>query len=79
MKAKSIQVADGSVRVQQGLTSVQLRPDEQAQVSVAGDMKVLRNVPGGGYRFLENGFFYFGSASFEKRLCGNWPGVRCRC
>jgi ferric-dicitrate binding protein FerR (iron transport regulator) len=67
----------GSVRVQQGSTSVQLRPDEQAQVSAAGDMKVLRNVPAADIVSWKNGFFYFGQASLKEvmRKLARWYDV----
>jgi transmembrane sensor len=67
----------GSVRVQQGSASVQLRPDEQAQVSTAGDMKVLRNVPAEDIVSWKNGFFYFGRASLKEvmRQLARWYDV----
>jgi ferric-dicitrate binding protein FerR (iron transport regulator) len=70
----------GEVKVEAGSTSVQLHPDEQAQWSGAGHIKVLTHVPSQEIVSWKNGFFYFGRASLKEvmRQLARWYDVEVR-
>ncbi|HEY4287990.1 MAG TPA: FecR domain-containing protein [Puia sp.] len=70
-------ILTGMVRVKAGGASVELRPDEQAQLSEAGNLKVLKNVPSHDIVSWKDGFFYFGRASFAAvmRQLARWYNV----
>jgi ferric-dicitrate binding protein FerR (iron transport regulator) len=67
----------GAVRVASGRQTVELTPDEQAQLQNTGSLKVVRNVPSQDIVSWKNGFFYFGRASFEAvmRQLARWYDV----
>lgn len=67
----------GAVKVTAGKSSVRLRPDDQAQLSVDGSLRVAHDVPSEDIISWKNGFFYFGRASFEAvmRQLARWYDV----
>jgi transmembrane sensor len=56
----------GAVRVKAGYSAVKLRPDEQAQWSGSGNIRVVTDVPSQEIVSWKNGFFYFGRASLKE-------------
>jgi transmembrane sensor len=67
----------GAVSVKAGKTSVQLKPDEQAQGEENGSLKLIKNVPSQDIVSWKDGFFYFGRASFSAvmRQLARWYDV----
>lgn len=67
----------GGVNVKTANGAVQLKPDEQAQVTDGGGLKVLKDVPSEDIVSWKNGFFYFGRASFAAvmRQLARWYDV----
>lgn len=67
----------GAVQVRAGNASVKLRPNEQVQLTNAGELKVLNEVPSQDIVSWKDGFFYFGRASFETmmRQLARWYDV----
>ncbi len=70
----------GAVKVKAANAAVQLRPDEQAQWSGTGHIKVLTDVPSQEIVSWKNGFFYFGRASLKEvmRQLARWYDVEVR-
>jgi len=68
---------DGEVRVNTGVTTVELKPDEQAQVIANSGLRILRGVPSEDIASWKDGFFYFNRASFSNmmRQVARWYDV----
>lgn len=71
----------GAVAVKAGhspsLMSVRLKPDEQAQITPDGGVKILKDVPSADIVSWKDGFFYFERASFATvmRQLARWYDV----
>lgn len=67
----------GAVRVKAGHSEVTLRPDEQAQWTENGRLKVLKNIPSEDIVSWKKGFFYFGKAPLTEimRQLARWYDI----
>src|SRR6185437_7136137 len=67
----------GAVRVKAGTGVVNLLPDEQAQISGNGELKLVKDVASEDIVSWKDGFFYFGRASFAAvmRQLARWYDV----
>jgi transmembrane sensor len=67
----------GAIRVKTAKASLQLKPDEQAQLMGNSDLKVIKDVPSQDLVSWKDGFFYFGRASFSTvmRQLARWYNV----
>ena len=67
----------GAVAVNNGITQVRLKPDEQAQVRADGHLHVVKDVASQDIVSWKDGFFYFGRSSFEAimRQLARWYDV----
>jgi len=67
----------GAVQVKAGTGEVDLHPDEQAQVTSSGELKLSKDVASADIVSWKDGFFYFGRASFAAvmRQLARWYDV----